>query len=203
MILYLRSFDIAGRSLGAMFMLQLLHVFALFLLVDGGPEPDYESPYGIEKSLDEAIGPNAMFVALGDRLASYGAAKVTVRDEDWQNVFYRLANASHLIFMLPGPSPGALWELGQIAVSSSLLDKTVFIMPPAFSHQWELVRAEAAELGVSFPPYNRSGCYFRLRESGQPAEFVAIEPFTRALSKFVASPAYEGEIEFADVLKLV
>jgi hypothetical protein len=35
---------------------------------------------------------NAMFVALGDRLASYGAANITVKDEDWQKIFYRLAS---------------------------------------------------------------------------------------------------------------
>ena len=203
-ILYLRSFNMARRSLGAMFMLQVLHIVHLVTLLEGGHgEPDVHRPYGIEERLDEAIGLNAMFVAIGDQLLSYGAAKIPVKDEDWQNIFYRLANASQLIFMLPGRSPGALWELGQILRSRRLLEKTVFIMPAAFSSEWEHVSVEAAEIGVRLPRYFRNGCYFRLREDGQPTEIVALEPFTRALSKFVASPAYTGVIDFADVLKLV
>lgn len=203
MILYLRSFDIAQHSLGDKFILQLVQIAHLvsLSLIDHMPDPPgIPRVYGVEESLDDAIGLNAMFVALGDRLASYGAAKITVKDEDWQNMFYRLANASQLIFMLPGSSAGALWELEQIAASPSLLDKTVFIMPP--EHEWALVSVEAAELGVKFPPY-RDGCYFRLRKGEQPTEIVEIEPFTCALSKFLASPAYTGVIDFADVLKLV
>ena len=61
----------------------------------------------------------------------------------------------------------------------------------------------AAELGARFPPYSGKGCYFRLREDGQPTDIVALEPFTRALGKFVASPEYTGAIDFANLLKLV
>jgi hypothetical protein len=168
-------------------------------------------PYEVEENLDNAIGLNAMFVALGDRLASYGAAKITVKDEDWQNIFYRLANASQLIFMMPGLSAGSLWELWQIMCSRSLLEKTVFIMPPGGfplvrsspDREWAVLSDMATELGVRFPPYSREGCYFRLREDGQPTEIVALVPFTRALNEFVTSPAYTGVIDFANILKLV
>jgi len=84
----------------------------------------------------------------------------------------------------------------------------------------------AAELGVKFPPYSGEGCYFRLREDEAekgsrqvmerrlmkgitnqamiaPTDIVALEPFTRALRKFVASPEYTGVIDFANLLKLV
>jgi len=89
--------------------------------------------YEVEENLDDAIGLNAMFVPIGDRLASYGAAKITVKEEDWQKTFARLASASQLIFMMPGPSASALWELSQIMQSRKLLEKTVFIMPPESS----------------------------------------------------------------------
>jgi hypothetical protein len=210
-ILFLRSFDIARSSLGSKFFKQLFTVgqLALFQLAHSGEFVPHR-PYGVEENLDNAIGPNAMFVAVGDRVASYGAAKITVKDEDWQSTFHRLANASHLIFMMPGPSQGALWELGQIRWSRSLLAKTIFIMPPEqfspfreSSLRWAELKEMAAELGVGFPPYSREGCYFRLRDDGQPTEIVALEPFTRALGKFVASPAYAGVIDFAEVLKLV
>jgi hypothetical protein len=85
--------------------------------------------YEVEENLDNAIGLSAMFVAIGDRLASYGAAKITVKEEDWQKTFSRVASASQVIFMMPGPSASAVWELSQIMQSRNLLAKTVFIMP--------------------------------------------------------------------------
>lgn len=214
-ILFLRSFDIARSSLGSRFMMEVIYTVQLcfqVLIATGPSVPEFSHrPYDVEENLDNAIGLNAMFVALGDRRASYGAAKITVKDEDWQNIFYRLANASQLIFMMPGLSEGSLWELWQIICSRSLLEKTVFIMPPGGfplvrsspDREWAVLSDMAPELGVRFPPYSREGCYFRLREDGQPTEIVALEPFTHALSKFVTSPAYTGEINFANVLKLV
>jgi hypothetical protein len=157
--------------------------------------------YEVEENLDNAIGLNAMFVALGDRLASYGAAKITVKDEEWQNLFYRLANASQLIFMMPGPSPGALWELWQITWSRSLREKTVFIMPPDDKplkggavaakppgEEWKVVSELAAELGVRFPPYSPEGCYFRLREEDHLPE-ASRQVMEQRLMRGIISPA--------------
>jgi hypothetical protein len=262
-ILFLRSFGIARSSLGSRFMMELSDIVQTGLgnlrynwawwggLLRGGftmaavqaeisshPRMGFAQhrPYEIEENLDNAIGLNAMFVALGNRLASYGAAKITVKDEDWQKIFCRLANASQLIFMMPGPSPGALWELWQIMSSRSLLEKTVFVMPaegPSLFKsspltEWTILSDAAAEIGVRFPPYSRAGCYFRLCDDegpGQPETFkmmerrrmigitnqaiivptdiVALEPFTRALSKFVTSPEYTGVVDFASIWKLV
>jgi hypothetical protein len=108
--------------------------------------------------------------------------------------------------MMPGPSAFALWELSQIARSPSLLQKTVFIMPrggqQSLVHAWEIARDAIANIGVNLPVYSIEGCYFRLREDGNPSDIVALEPFTRALRKFVTSPAYTGVIDSAEVLKL-
>src|SRR5262249_60562780 len=139
----------------------------------------------VEENLDNAIGLNAMFVAIGDRLASYGAAKIVVKEEDWQKTFYLLANGSQLIFMMPGPSASLLWELTQIVQSRSLLEKAVFIMPRggklSLVRTWQKVSDMAAELGVHLPPYVSEGCYFRLREDGPPSAAFPLERFTRAL----------------------
>jgi len=108
--------------------------------------------------------------------------------------------------MMPGPSASLLWELSQILWSPNLLEKTVFIMPRGGNHSlvkaWEIVSDVAAQLGVSFPVYSSQGCYFRLRGDGHPSDTVALEPFTRALRKFVTSPAYTGLIDATEVLKL-
>jgi hypothetical protein len=163
--------------------------------------------YDVEEHLDNAIGLNAMFVAIGDRLASYGAAKITVKEQEWQATFHRLATASQLIFMMPGPSASLLWELSQIMRSPGLLEKTVFIMPRegrrSLVEAWKKVSDMAAELGVSLPSYSSEGCYFRLREDGNPSETVALEPFPRALRKFMTSPAYTGSVDLTEVLNRV
>jgi hypothetical protein len=166
-----------------------------------------------------------MFVAIGDRLASYGAAKITVKEEDWRKTFSRLASISQLIFMMPGPSASALWELSQIMQSRNLLEKTVFIMPRggdpppsitsslkgvgeprgsdvSLTNSWKRVGEMAGELGVNLPPYVNEGCYFRLRENGHVSETFGLEPFTHALRKFVRSPSYTGVIDLGEVLKL-
>jgi hypothetical protein len=210
-ILFLRSFGIARSSLGSRFVMELVHIIQQVTAFYSSEAFIHRRPYEVEENLDDAIGLNAMFVALGDRLASYGAAKIVVKDEDWQNLFYRLANASQLIFLMPGLSAGTLWELWQILCSRTLREKTVFIMPPGGfplvrsspDKEWAVMIDVAAELGARFPPYSGKGCYFRLREDGQPTDIVALEPFTRALGKFVASPEYTGAIDFANLLKLV
>jgi hypothetical protein len=210
-ILFLRSFDIARSSLTARFVVELGYVVRSGINIGiaslvGDNVGLADRRYEVEENLDNAISSNAMFVAIGDRLASYGAAKITVKEEDWQQTFYRLANVSQLIFMMPGPSAFALWELSQIARSPSLLQKTVFIMPrggqQSLVHAWEIARDAIANIGVNLPVYSIEGCYFRLREDGNPSDIVALEPFTRALRKFVTSPAYTGVIDSAEVLKL-
>jgi len=210
-ILFLRSFGIARSSLGARFIVELGYIVRYgitigFAALVGDTVGFVDRRYEVEENLDNAIGLNAMFVAIGDRLASYGAAKITVKEEDWQKTFYLLTNASQLIFMMPGPSASLLWELSQIVQSRSLLEKTVFIMPRggkfALVRTWQMVSDMAAELGVNLPPYVSEGCYFRLGEDGHTSETFALEPFTRALGKFVRSPSYTGVIDLAEVLKL-
>ena len=213
-VLFLRSFGVARSSLPSRFIAELGHIVQFGFAIAGLYHSRHLPPYRhneVEEDLDNALGVNVMFVALGDRLASFGAAKLTVKDEDWQSMFHQLANASQLIFMMPGLSAGTLWELFQISCSHCLREKTVFIMPPRgfplvrSSPQWEWAALSdmVAELGVRFPPYSPEGCFFRLREDSQPTDIVGLEPFTLALSKFVTSPAYAGAIDFANVSKLV
>jgi YidC/Oxa1 family membrane protein insertase len=208
-ILFLRSFGIARSSLVARFIVELGYIvrsgFGIGMSSLAGDAVGFvDRRYEVEENLDNAIGLNAMFVAIGDRFASYGAAKISVKEEDWQKTFSRLASVSQLIFMMPGPSTSALWELSQIMHSRNLLQKTVFIMPRGgrlfLIRSWNKVREMAGELGVNLPSYVSDGCYFRLREDGHASETFALEPFTLALRKFVRSPSYTGVIDLAEVV---
>ena len=155
----------------------------------------------------------AMFVAIGDKRASFGAAKIIVKDEDWQQTFGRLTDAAQLIFMMPGPSPAVLWELSQIMRSQRLLDKTIFIMPregsmPLSSRgsfgkgaevtAWAaLTEIVSRELGATLPRYYGEGCYFRLRP-GHPSEALGLEQFTQELKKSLARRPNVGTFDVRD-----
>jgi YidC/Oxa1 family membrane protein insertase len=209
-ILFLRSFGIARSSLGARFIVELGYIvrsgFGIGMSSLAGDAVGLvDRRYEVEENLDNAIGLNAMFVAIGDRLASYGAAKITVKEEDWQKTFSRLASAAQVIFMMPGPSASAVWELSQITQSRNLLAKTVFIMPRggklSLVKLWNNGRKMAGTLGVNLPSYLSEGCYFRLREDGHVSETFALESFTIALRKFMRSLSYTGVIDLAEVGK--
>jgi hypothetical protein len=153
-ILFLRSFDVAksgliGRALRRIFkaILAQAYVFsavgastasagAISLRDTGGSDAEKDigfalgpAIYDAEEELDNAIDSRALFVAIGNKRVSYGAAKFIVTDAVWQNLFRRLTEAALLIFMMPGASSAVLWELSQIVQARNLLAKTVFIMP--------------------------------------------------------------------------
>lgn len=195
LVLFLRSFDVA-QSGPLQRVMEIINVLTALVARDG--RQIGSGRYDAEEHLDDAIDSEAMFVAIGDKRASFGAAKIIVKDEDWQETFRRLTDAAQLIFMMPGPSPAVLWELSQIMQSQNLLDKTIFIMPragsmPLFSRgslgkgaeatAWvRLTETVFRELGVTLPRYHSEGCFFRLR-SGHPCETLGLEQFTAQLKK--------------------
>jgi len=177
-VLFLRSFAVARSTLGH----RLIGVVAAF--TGGGGRFD------VEEKLDDAVGANAMLVAIGDKHVSYGSAKLTVGDSEWQDMFRRLADSALLIVMMPGPSEAVLWELAQILGSPPLAAKTVFAMPRASDQGTSETRAWAQfanavdrTLRVRFPAYQALGCYLRLRPAERSWDSAHLEPFTREVAR--------------------
>jgi hypothetical protein len=84
----------------------------------------------IELAISELLSEYGyLLLAIGDRDRSFGAAKVNSSNEAWQSIVSRLMNQSAAIFFLPGSSPSARWEAGQIVGSAELLGKTTWLMP--------------------------------------------------------------------------
>jgi YidC/Oxa1 family membrane protein insertase len=214
-ILYLRSFDIARSSLLARLTTELGYIVRGFFVTSinslagesSGSFSD-RGRYEVEEHLGEAIGLNAMFVAIGDKVASYGAAKIKVGDAEWQKTFHRLAASARLIFMMPGPSDALLWELSELVRSPDLIAKSIFIMPReragyGYRDAWTKAASKAAEHGVTFPPYAASGCYFRLGSDGRPCERADLEAVTRALRAYLIRPPRVEAADFATILRTV
>jgi hypothetical protein len=207
-ILFLRSFDVAKAGLVGRAIAWLVAAF-----LEEGP-----GRYDSEEEIADAVRFRAMFVAIGNKQASYGASKILVKDDHWKGTFGTLADEAQLVFMMPGPSASVLWEIGQILNRPGLLAKTIFIMPREGS-RFDLRRelksvfaftrlrsAEAAawaatvemvdrEFRITLPRYNSEGCYFRFPD-GHACEVVALEPFTRSLGKYAARGAGAGHLAF-------
>jgi hypothetical protein len=183
LVLFLRSFEVAKSSIGARVstLMYILLEAAFFQNGDG-----IRVPYDIDEKLDDAVAGRGMLVAIGNKHVSYGSAKLTVRDEDWKDMFRTLTKAAKLIVMLPGPSASVLWEISQLLSERSALAKTVFAMPrqdedrPLF---WARTAASVeSELGLKLPDYKARGCYFKISPEDHAVSAVELEAFTRALA---------------------
>jgi hypothetical protein len=149
---------------------------------------DGVSRYDVDEKLDDAIGARGLLVAIGNKRVSYGSAKLTVRDEDWKEMFAALAKAAKLIVMLPGPSASVLWEISQLVSERGTLAKTVFAMPREHSHGWAKTAASVeSDLGVKLPAYKTTGCYFRIDAGDLSISAVELEAFTTALAAHLAN----------------
>lgn len=86
----------------------------------------------LETLLAQVMEPVAPVIALGKSGEQVGAGRVDVPGDRWQEEFALLARSAHAIFLLPSLSDGTAWELGFLLREPALLDRTVFLVPPAF-----------------------------------------------------------------------
>ena len=195
-ILFLRSFDVAKAGLFEKFASDLVSLLGVILAFIGtNPIAQTSVRFDSEEELDDAVGGHCLFVALGDKYASYGSYKIIVDDNEWQRTFYELADSSALILMMPGPSASVLWEVSQI-LASSLLTKTVFIMPRADAGErraWTEFAAMAhRDLGLTVPPYSSDGRALWLQPDHRTWKTTDLEGFTRTLGKYVKAQARDS-----------
>jgi hypothetical protein len=159
--LYLRPF-LTSRSLrvpNSRYNLRFLPSMDKFY----GRRTDLETMFSI--SLERQKHP---LVAIGETGFTLGAGKVTVSDDDWQNVFKRLAYQASIIIMVPLPRPSTLWELDYIFSHASMLEKTLFVMPmrlrslvpERLEGYWEEMRTRMDDRGIKFPVLNSMGGFF-------------------------------------------
>jgi hypothetical protein len=201
-ILFLESSDAAKPGLLKKLFSELLSLFFVAVSATETRTVAYPTRYDIEEEIDKAVGNHCFFVAIGDKHASYGAAKVAVDDKDREQTFRKLANASALIMMLPGVSASALWEVSQILASERLLRKTVFIMPRQDPNAWNEFAAIARDkLGLAVPPYAELGRALRLRLEDRKWDTADLEGFMRALKKYIAGGQSPANVEI-DVAEL-
>jgi len=118
-------------------------------------------------SLDDSIRLHLQqygeLVAIGGPGTEVGAARIRVGDAQWQEYFHLLAARANMIVMFCGLQPGTFWEIEQIAQSPSLLEKTMFLLPPKGLEK--VIRTEdhasllatLKDAGLQFPPDAKEG----------------------------------------------
>jgi hypothetical protein len=200
-VLFLSSVEIAKPGLREKLFSELSSLFFVGLSATETRIVVDPTRYDAEEEIDKAVGNHCFFVAIDDKHASYGAAKVAVDDRDREQTFRKLANASALIMMLPGVSAPALWQVSQILASERLLRKTVFIMPRQNPSAWNEFAAIARDkLGLAVPPYAELGRALRLRLEDRKWDTADLEGFMRTLKKYVAGGnAPNVEIDVAEL----
>jgi hypothetical protein len=188
LILFLRSFDVAKSNLAQRLISVGMAVLSLATQHWEGAT-EHAARYDVDEKLDDAVGAHGRLVAIGNKQVSYGSAKLTVRDEDWKEVFHALADAARLIVMLPGPSASVLWEISQLVSQRSALARTVFVMPRDHPVGWsKTAELAATDLGVKLPAYKAKGCCFRIDVDDHSISAVELEAFTRALNAQLQAP---------------
>jgi hypothetical protein len=157
--------------------------------------------YDAEEDISDAIANRITLVAIGDKCASFGSAKLVVNDADWQLRFEEIAKCAVFIVMIVGPSHSLLVEMDYIIRSPQLLSKTLFVMPrkgsPGSLRPQESTKPEGGQFWdqflneingryqIQFPRYIERGCYFRILGSPTRIEAVDLITMTRYLGWYM------------------
>ncbi len=90
--------------------------------------PGMRRQLGIEEHLAQLVDNHWPLVAVGDSVV--GAQKLHSTDEAWREEVHKLMREAEMIFFIPGPSPGAVWEALSIADhDKSCIGRTFWFMP--------------------------------------------------------------------------
>ena len=169
--LYLRSFDVGKSSLLGRLV---SHVF-----LSGQNFASYfvGARYDLEEELADALD-TGILLAIGDKRISYGAAKLTTGD-GWQDDFLALARRADRIVLIPGISPGTLWEIGQVLNTPELQQKTDWAMlAQTGKRRWNAIARECeARCGLRLPAYRRDGCAFALAPDHSATAITSLQAF--------------------------
>ena len=147
-ILYLRSFDDDALPLAS--VMSARRPF-LELFVPRGAEP-------FEEAVAWELAPYGPVVAVGRPgrpLASLGAARQHLADDEWRAGVTSWMASARAVVMAIGSTRGVHWEIGTLAANGHLT-KTMFLFPPTdlATHQerWRATTRALRDAGTIVPP---------------------------------------------------
>jgi hypothetical protein len=143
-------------------------------------------------------------IAIGDTGFQVGAAKITTSDENWQEMFAKLANDAAAVVIVPLPRPSTLWELDHLIQSESLLRKTLFIMPmrmrsgvqERLEPLWHDMHVQLQQRGIIFPAFTARGAIFCMSDAGANCHQIDSGEFDQDfLERVIAGTIHRKEID--------
>jgi hypothetical protein len=131
--------------------------------------PDEEKISDIELQVSEALDSIAPIIGLGVR-GEIGVGRIESNEKSWKSNITVLATNASMILLLPFTSEGVKWEI-DLLLSNTLLNKTIFLMPPDSRYidpkrEWEKATELYSNFGLKLPVYNSDGVLFMLNSSG-------------------------------------
>jgi hypothetical protein len=114
-----------------------------------------------EDAVAQAVDRQHSVVALGGNRGADGPAEIVVPDRNWQDAVTKLMEHASLIVIVPFSQPATRWEVKQV-FRKSMLDKTVFIVPPLTENYVSLNAAMFNEDKIPWDVYEYSHTVFGL-----------------------------------------
>jgi hypothetical protein len=159
----------------------------------------YNQPFDVEfeSQLANALEEFGPLIGLGKPGEHYGAGRISSDEERWKSDLQKLATGSKLIFVIPSPTSGTLWEIGWLK-ETGFLCKCVFVMPPSSSPtgdipgMWPRAVEAVNKFEIKLPPYSSKGALLSFDSQGEMCTSVEITSMShkdlrRALSQVIAA----------------
>jgi len=159
----------------------------------------YNQPFDVEfeSQLANALEGFGPLIGLGKPGEHYGAGRISSDEEGWKSDLQKLATGSKLIFVIPSPTSGTLWEIGWLK-ETGFLCKCVFVMPPSSSPagdipgMWSRAVEAVNKFEIKLPPYSSKGALLSFDSQGETFTSVEIKSVShkdlkRALSQVIAA----------------
>jgi len=126
-----------------------------------------------DTTLAYALSLTADVVALGAPSDRPAPVAYPATGENWEERVTQAAHAARLVVMIPAATPGVITEM-ELLKREGLLEKTLFVAPPALPHatdrirqMWAEVRAHPQLADFAIPAHVSAGFVFVLNNDGQ------------------------------------
>lgn len=123
--------------------------------------------YSLESAVMRAFVPSFGFISVGGGVDDLGAGRLMNVGMEWQEIVRDLLKRSDLfVCLIPSGSAGVQWEVSELR-RAGLLDKTMWIMPPADAvpsgeHEWNSATFGLAPMRIALPRFREAGGFFFL-----------------------------------------
>ncbi|NIR71712.1 hypothetical protein GWN42_22510 [candidate division KSB1 bacterium] len=127
----------------------------------------------LETVFSDALASETPLVALGRPGEQFGSGRLSLNENEWQQVVKRLIEDAYGILVIPSFHAGTKWEI-EVIRDKDYFDKCIFVMPREvkfsginMADEWQQTVQVLDRLKIWLPPYQKSGLFFTLDDNGK------------------------------------